>query len=36
LDVVVRDESKRQYWRRSGWAPAVAGDTTPDDTRSST
>jgi hypothetical protein len=34
LGVVVRDESKRQYWRRSGRSPAAAGDTTPDDTRS--
>ena len=34
LGVVVRDERKRQYWRRSGRSPAAAGDTTPDDTRS--
>jgi hypothetical protein len=34
LGVVVRDESKRQYWRRSGRSPAAAGDITPDDTRS--
>jgi hypothetical protein len=32
LGVVLRDESKRQYWRRSGPA-AASGDTTPDDAR---
>jgi hypothetical protein len=33
LGVVVRDENKRQYWRRSGRSTAAPGDTTPDDTR---
>jgi hypothetical protein len=33
LGVVIRDEDKRQYWRRSGRSPAAPGDTTPDDTR---
>jgi hypothetical protein len=33
LGVVVRDEAKRQYWRRSGRSPAAPHDTTPDDTR---
>jgi hypothetical protein len=32
LGVVVREENKRQYWRRSGRSPAAPGDT-PDDTR---
>jgi hypothetical protein len=31
LGVVVRDEAKRQYWRRSGRPPEAPGDTTPDD-----
>jgi hypothetical protein len=38
LGVVVRDEDKRQYWRRSGRSPAAPGGTAPDDsddTRSS-
>lgn len=33
LGVVVRDERKRQYWRRGGRSPASGGDATSDDTR---
>jgi hypothetical protein len=33
LGVVVRDQNRRQYWRRSGRSPAAPGDPTPDDTR---
>ena len=33
LGVVVRDERKRQYWRRGGRSPVSGGDATSDDTR---
>jgi hypothetical protein len=33
LGVVVRDQRKRQYWRRSGRSLAAPADPTPDDTR---